>query len=75
MQLFQELSREYPHNPLWPMLIASLHCRMGHDQECEAGYREVYSNTVEKKGEVDQALRRASRQALQRRHPQDQFPE
>lgn len=75
IQLFRELTHEYPNNRLWPMLIASLHCRMGHDQKCDAGYREVYSKTAEKKGEVDQALRRASRQALQRRHPQEQFPE
>lgn len=75
LQLFRELAQEYPDNPLWPMLIASLQCRMGHDQECDAGYREVYAKTAEKKGEVDQALRRASRQALQRRHPQEQFAE
>ena len=75
MQLFRELAQEYPNNQLWPMLIASLQCRMGHDQECDAGYREVYAKTAEKKGEVDQALRRASRQALQRRHPQEQFAE
>jgi tetratricopeptide (TPR) repeat protein len=75
MQLFQELSREYPHNPLWPMVIASLHCRMGHDQECDGGYREVYSKTAAKKTEVDQALRRAARQALQRRHPQEPLAE
>lgn len=75
LQLFRELAHEYPHNPLWPMLIASLQCRMGHDQECDAGYREVYSKTAGKQGEVDRALRRASRQALQRRHPQEQFAE
>ncbi|MFB3923506.1 MAG: hypothetical protein ACE145_17425 [Terriglobia bacterium] len=75
MQLFRELAGEYPRNQLWPMLIASLQCRMGHDQECDAGYREVYARTAGKKGEVDQALRRASRLALQRRHPQEQFPE
>lgn len=75
IQLFRELAHEYPNNQLWPMLIASLQCRMGHDRECDAGYREVYSKTADKKGEVDQALRRASRQALQRRHPQEQFLE
>jgi tetratricopeptide (TPR) repeat protein len=75
LQLFRELAHEYPNNRLWPMLISSLQCRMGHDQECDAGYREVYSKTAEKKGEVDQALRRASRQALLRRHPQEQFAE
>ncbi len=75
LQLFGELAQEYPKNQLWPMLIASLQCRMGHDQDCDAGYREVYSKTAGKIGEVDQALRRASRHALQRRHPQEQFAE
>jgi tetratricopeptide (TPR) repeat protein len=75
LQLFHELAREYPHNPLWPMLISSLQCRMGHDQECDSGYRVVYLKTAGKKTEVEQALRRAARQALQRRHPQEQFAE
>lgn len=75
IQLFQELSREFPHNPLWSMVIASLHCRMGQIQECEAGYREVYTRTAEKKTEVEQALRREAREALQRRHPNEQWAE
>ena len=69
MQLFQELEREYPRNPLWPMMIASLHCRMGHVEPCEAGYREVFKRTAHPKREVDEALHRAARAALQRRHP------
>ncbi len=74
-QLFQELEREYPHNPLWPLVISSLDCRMGQVEKCDAGYREVYSRTADARNEVDKALRRAARQALQRRHPQEQFPE
>ena len=75
MQLFQELEREYPRNPLWPMLIASLHCRMGHRQKCEAGYRDVYNRTAGGKNEVEKALRSAARQALARRHPEEKFAE
>ena len=75
MQLFRELEREYPHNPLWPMLIASLQCRMGQPQECDAGYRDVYNRTAGAKNEVEKALRRAARQALERRHLQEQIPE
>jgi tetratricopeptide (TPR) repeat protein len=74
-QLFRELEREYPHNPLWPLVVSSLYCRMGEAEKCDAGYREVYSCTAEARNEVDKALRRASRQALERRHPQEQFPE
>lgn len=75
LKLFQELAREYPHNPLWPMLIGSLQCRMGHAQECERLYREVYQNTAGEKTEVQQALRRAAREALHRRHPNEKFDE
>jgi len=69
------IDREYPGNPLWPMLIASLHRRMGHTEKCDSGYREVYKKTAGKKTELEQALRRAARQALQRRHPEEQFAE
>jgi tetratricopeptide (TPR) repeat protein len=73
--LFQELAREYPHNPLWPMLAGSLHCRIGHIQECEALYRQVYRRTVGEKSEINQALCRAARNALRRRHPNEKFDE
>jgi tetratricopeptide (TPR) repeat protein len=75
LELFQELAREYPHNPLWPMLMGSLHCRMGHIQECEALHRQVYRRTAGEESEVNQALRRAARNALQRRHPNEEFDE
>jgi tetratricopeptide (TPR) repeat protein len=72
LELFQELAREYPRNPHWPMLMGSLHCRMGHIQECEALYRQVYRRTAGEESEVNQALRRAARNALQRRHPNEE---
>ena len=75
IQIFQRLEREYPHNPLWPMVLSSLYCRMGQPEKCDAGYREVYNRTAGAKDEVGNALRRAARQALERRHPQEQFPE
>jgi tetratricopeptide (TPR) repeat protein len=75
LELFQQLAREYPHNPLWPMLMGSLHCRMGHVQECEALYRQVYRQAAGGESEVNQALRRAARDALQRRHPGEKLGE
>jgi tetratricopeptide (TPR) repeat protein len=75
LALFQQLAREYPHNPLWPMLMGSVHCRMGHVQECEALYQQVYRQTAGEESEVNQALRRAAREALQRRHPEEKFAE
>ena len=68
MQLFQELERDCPHNPFWPMMVASLHCRMGHTEPCETGYRNVLRRTAHAKNEVDEALHRSAHLALQRRH-------
>ena len=75
LELFQQLAREYPNNPLWSMVMGSLHCRMGHVQECETLYRQVYRQTAGKESEVNQALRRAARNTLQRRHPREKFGE
>jgi len=73
LRLFQELEGEYPNNPLWPMMIASLHCRLGRTAPCESGYRSVLTRTAGKEHEVQQALHRAARTALQRMHPQDKI--
>lgn len=69
IQLFRELDREYPQNPLWEMLIGSLYFRMGESQKGEAFYWRVYKRTAGQPGEVPQALHRAARKALQRLHP------
>ncbi len=73
LELFQELGREYPHNPLWTLVAASFQCRLGHSQECDAIYREVLNNTGGEKAEAKQAIHTAVRQALQRRHPEEKF--
>ncbi len=71
MQIFQDLEREYPHNPLWPMVIASLQCRTGQNTKCESGYREVLRRTAKPTNEVDEALQRAAQKALQLMHPNE----
>jgi hypothetical protein len=73
IKLFQELERDYPHNPFWPMMVASLNCRMGHTGPCETGYRGVLRRTAHPKSEVDEALHRSARHALQRRHPNEKI--
>jgi tetratricopeptide (TPR) repeat protein len=74
LHLFRELQQEYPHNPLWPMLIGSLHFRLGKPQQGESIYREVYQNTAGKTSEVDVAVHHAASQALERLHPGQKFP-
>ena len=74
MRLFGELQREFPHNPLWSMLIGSLDYRMGRPQKGEEIYREVYQRTAGKNSEVDKAVHHAASQALERQHPEQKFP-
>ena len=69
LKLFEELKQEYPHNPLWPMLIGSLYFKLEERQKGEETYREVYQSTAGKKSEVDEALHKAAREALRRLHP------
>jgi len=73
IQLFKELAHEYPHNPLWEFVIGSLHFRIGQRAQGEAIYREVYNRTAGQKSEVNQAVHRAARLALQRLHPTGKF--
>ncbi len=73
LQLFGELRHDYPNNPLWPLIVGSLHFRLGHIQQGEALYREVLQQTAGKPGDVQQAVHRAAREALQRRHPDEKL--
>lgn len=74
LHLFAELQQEFPHNPLWPMLIGSLHYRLGNPAKGEETYREVYRRTAGKNSEVDKAAHHAASQALERQHPDQKFP-
>jgi tetratricopeptide (TPR) repeat protein len=73
MRIFGELQQEFPHNPLWPMLVGSLYYRLGNPQKGEEIYREVYQRTKGKNSELDQALHKAATQALERVHPEEKF--
>jgi len=73
MELFQELEREYPENPFWSVMMGSLHLRLGRVPEGEALYRDAYHKTAGAKSETRQALLRAVRQAILRRHPEERL--
>ena len=74
LRLFTELQQEFPHNPLWPMLIGSLNYRLGRPQKGEELYRQVYQRTTGKNSEVDKAVHHAASQALERQQPGQKFP-
>lgn len=73
LRLFGELQQEFPHNPLWSMLVGSLHYRLGNPQKGEEIYREVYRRTTGKNSEVDKAVHHAASQALEKVHPGQKF--
>ncbi len=75
LELFQELAREFPHNPLWVLLAGSLDCRLGQTPQCETIYREVLKKTAGDEAEAKQAIHRATRNALERMHPSETFAE
>lgn len=69
LEFFQELAREYPHNPLWTLLAGSVCCRLKRTQECEASYRMVFEQTAGETLESKRAIHAAAVLALQRLHP------
>jgi len=73
LELFEQLARDYPQNPLWPLLAGSLQGRLGHAEACEAAYRQVFKRTAGEKSETRQAVHRAARKALEHLHPQEKF--
>ena len=73
VRLFGELQEEFPHNPLWPMLIGSLQYRLGRPHKGEEVYREVYQRTAGKNSVVDKAVHQAVSKALERLHPEQKF--
>ncbi len=73
LRLFEKLRKEYPRNPLWPLMVASLQIRLGNAAEGDALYREVFKSTLGEKSETHRAIHRAVKDALQRRHPDEKF--
>ena len=69
LELFQELSTEYPMNLLWKLVIGSLQIRLGHAQEGEAAYREVLAASAGGRSEAEAAIHSQTQQALNRMHP------
>jgi tetratricopeptide (TPR) repeat protein len=65
--IFQNMTREYPDNPLWKLLVGGVEIRMGQTQEGEALYRDVIKATENPKSEVWKPLHQQAQKALDRR--------
>ncbi|MGH9358153.1 MAG: tetratricopeptide repeat protein [Terriglobia bacterium] len=73
LQLFEELSNQYPENPFWELMAASVDMRLGHRKQGDALYRQVLSETANSDTLVNKAVHRAVVKALQRSHQQEKF--
>jgi tetratricopeptide (TPR) repeat protein len=75
LALFEELARDYPNNPLWPLVAASLKYRMGSKPESDALYRAVLERTAAERSDAERGVHRAARAALLAQHPDEKFGE
>ncbi|MGH9356571.1 MAG: hypothetical protein ACRD10_10625, partial [Terriglobia bacterium] len=56
LQLFQDLANEYPHNPFWELMVASVDMRTGKRQEGDALYRQIHAKTAGNPALVSKAV-------------------
>ncbi|TAM83103.1 MAG: hypothetical protein EPN47_06595 [Acidobacteria bacterium] len=71
LELFGQLSSQYPGNGLWKLMVGSLKIRTGHPQEGEALYREVLNQERGKESAAAKSLYKAAQKAVERRHPNE----
>jgi hypothetical protein len=67
LEIFRSMTREYPDNPLWKLLVGGLEIRMGQTQEGEVLYREVIKATENPQSQVWKPLHEQAQKALDRR--------
>lgn len=69
LKLFQELAQEFPENPFWKLMVASIHMRLGQRDTGEVMYRQLFNQTNKGSSIVDRAVHRQVAGALERLHP------
>jgi len=70
LELFRQMQQEYPHNPLWNLLVGSVELRMGNVKEGEMLYRQVIAGTARPSSEIWKPLHQQAERALARRSGQ-----
>ena len=73
LQLFEELSKEYPQNSFWKLLVASSYMRLGQGEKGDALYRQIRAETAGSQNLVAKSVHREVVKALERLHPQEKF--
>jgi tetratricopeptide (TPR) repeat protein len=67
LELFRQMQQQFPHNPLWKLLVGSVELRMGNVKEGEELYRQVVAETVHPSAEMWKPLHQQAERALARR--------
>jgi tetratricopeptide (TPR) repeat protein len=67
LELFRQMEQQYPHNPLWTLLVGGTELRMGDVKEGEVRYRQVIDQTANSQSEIWKPLHQQAEQALARR--------
>jgi tetratricopeptide (TPR) repeat protein len=67
LELLGQMEQQYPHNPLWKLLVGSVELRMGEVKEGETLYRQVIDETAHPSSEIWKPLHQQAERALARR--------
>ncbi len=70
LDLFRQMQRQYPHNPLWDLLAGSTELRLGNVKDGEALYRKVIDKTAHPQSDLWKPLHQQAEKALARRSGQ-----
>jgi len=70
LELFRQMQKQYPHNPLWDLLAASTELRLGNVKDGEALYRQVINETAHPQSDWWKPLHQQAERALARRSGQ-----
>jgi tetratricopeptide (TPR) repeat protein len=67
LELLRQMQQQYPHNPLWRLLVGSVELRTGNIKEGETLYRQVVEETAHPTSEIWKPLHQQAERALARR--------
>jgi tetratricopeptide (TPR) repeat protein len=70
LELLRQMEQEYPHNPLWKLLVGSVELRLGQVKEGETLYRQVIDETAHPSSEIWKSLHQQAERAQARRSGQ-----
>jgi tetratricopeptide (TPR) repeat protein len=70
LELLRQMGQQYPHNPLWKLLVGSVELRMGNTKAGETLYRQVIDETANPPSEIWKPLHQQAERALARRSGQ-----